>query len=123
MSNLSILFFFIIIASLVGLIYSIQSDYLEISVIPLIGLLMGMFLSGLVAVKTTTTSVNDYMIEKTSRDIVVYIGDRREIFSDAYTYNNFSNIVGVTKTTEYNSFGGELSNTYKLLKAEEPNNK
>jgi hypothetical protein len=59
---------------------------------------------------------NEYNLEKTSNEVILYSPDGKRLYSftDAFTYNNFTNILAVHQHVGYSTFGLAQKVRYEL---------
>ena len=60
-------------------------------------------------------TLNDFAVDKTSRDVIVYVDSQRIILSDAYSYNNSDNIAGVLRITRKTLLENKKSISYEVI--------
>lgn len=115
MNTLSIILILICLLSLGSLIYGIIKDKWW-ALCPMVLLFVSIVFCFAVPVKSITYSGTEYVLDKTQREVIVYLKDNnRACFSDVYSYNNYTNIIGIRKTENFSAFGVSVHPSYYEL--------
>ena len=112
----TIIFIITTLICLAWLIWLLTDQFDIIIMIPIfLGCISMVFLvTSLVYGIPSTCTLNDFTLDKTSRDVIIYVDNERIILSDVYSYNNSDNITGVVKITRKTLLENKKSISYDV---------